>query len=262
MVARAGIKPGRKLAEDSGRTRSRGLTERVWSADNAAALRTHPETGSDDGMGKAMSSTGLMIGGAASALVLLSSLGGIAASVLNTPRLYFLLGFETVILIAAVFGVLIGRRKFGAGPGLGLLCVAGVVLAGSLLGYISCRDPLRGVLFGVPLKWLILGRFALGGLIGIGAAAVVLGRRPKESMSSLVRGLAFGAAFFAFLAAIWYLRSHAAQLGQLIQTLGLLLSGAIGLGLLAAAMHYTIRAFEFGRLDDGSGDNAGRSAST
>ena len=94
-------------------------------------------------MAKATTSAGLMVGGAASGLVLLSSLGGVAASLLNSPRLYFLLGFEVVILVATVFGVLLGRRKFGSGAGLGLLCVAGVVLAGSLLGYISCRDPLR-----------------------------------------------------------------------------------------------------------------------
>jgi hypothetical protein len=174
-----------------------------------------------------------------------------------------MLGFEIISLVSALFGVFVAWGRFSTGPAMALLCVMGAVAVGSVLGDLSTNsgNPVGGQvlytygkngMFEIPITLFMVGRLAASGLLGICASWVVLERRPKESLPSLVRGVVCGVLLIVLLACVWKGRTYAAGLGSLVRTFGILGVGVASLGLLAAAVHFTIRAFEFGRLrDDG-----------
>jgi hypothetical protein len=193
------------------------------------------------------------------AAIAMSAIAGIGASLLAATPLWFLLGFEVVTLIAAVFGVLLAVGKFPEGPGLGLLCVVGVVAVGSVLGDMSTQlsNPIggpvlytfgKGGLVQIPITTFMTLRLAVAGILALCAAWVVLQRRPGESMKSLARGLVLGAIMVVVLLVAWKTRTPLAALGPFLRTVSLFTAGIAALGLFAASVHYTVRAFEFGRL--------------
>lgn len=178
-------------------------------------------------------------------LVLISAMVGIGAAGLQTPRVWFMLGFEVAILIASAFGVLIGLGRFAEGPALGLACVAGVIAAGSLLGYLAGQGNL-----GVDLKPFLLARAMAAAGLAVGAAVAVLMRRPKLSLPRLSIGAICAVAFLATCAAAWKFSSSLANMGTIGGALVGLLGSVAMLGLLAAAVHLLISAFEAGSLDE------------
>lgn len=212
---------------------------------------------------------GLVVG-VVCAAVALSAMVAAPMSFTTPKPLYFLLGFEIVILVASVFGVLTAAGKFAAGPALSLACVMAVVGIGSLLADQSANvaNPLAGPIvyhlnrWGVD--WRITLYFALHAAaaiaIGLGAAWVVMARRPRESLASLARGLVFGAALLGLLAGAWYARSQAAGLPGVMRVMAELAVAGIALGLLAGAVHFTIQAFEFGRVRDDQPSKSSRTA--
>ncbi len=198
------------------------------------------------------------IAGFLCAAIALSAAAGIAASLLGSTPLWFLLGFEIVTLFAAIFGVLLALGRFTDAPGLGLLCVVGAVAVGSILGDMSTQltNPIggpvlyiygKGGLVQIPITCFMVLRLAAAGILALCAAWVVLRRRPAESLKSLTLGLLLGAIMLILLAAAWKARVPLATLGTLVRTLTMFAVGVTALGLLAASVHYTIRAFEFGR---------------
>lgn len=200
-----------------------------------------------------------LIAGATCAAIALSAIAGIVASVIGSAPLWFFLGFEVVTLIACAFGFLLAIGRFSDGPGLGLLCVVGAVAVGSVLGDISTQlaNPIGGPVlrnFGtgglvqIPITTFMALRLAAAGIVGVCAAWTVLNRHRLESMKSLLTGVLLGAAMLAVVAIGWKARSVLATLGSFATTIGLFAVGVLALGLLAASVHYTIRAFEFGRL--------------
>lgn len=157
-----------------------------------------------------------------------------------------MLGFEVVIALACVFGVLVGIGRFGSGPAIALACVAGTIGIGSLLGYLGAGRRLGGV----DLTPFLFGRGAAAGAIAMIAAVIVLKRDARRSVPSLVRGLAFAAALAGFLAAAYWIRPQVFAYGPLAKAAMVIVSGIVGLGLLAAAVHYTIKAFEHGKFSN------------
>jgi hypothetical protein len=207
------------------------------------------------------------------ALVGVSALIGAPLSLFAFKPLWYLLGFEIVVLIAAVFGVLVAIGRFGDGPGLALLCVAATIagasffgnqsgtnrdaknfnpMSGPTLGHIShnSEHTIDRLIGGVTL-FLVL-RIAAAGVIAAGAAWVVLVRRPRESMSSLMKAGAAGVCLLGVMIGAWKLRGMTASMGGFATTILGLIVGVVVLGLLAATVHFAIRAFEFGRVRDDS----------
>jgi hypothetical protein len=178
-------------------------------------------------------------------VVLLSSLAGAGAAAFNAPPVWFMLGFEVVIAFATVFGILTGLGRFSDGPALALVCVAGVVGAGSLLGFLAGRGN-----FSMNLTPMLLAReAAAAGILGA-AGILVLMRRPRLAMRRFAIGAACAAAFVGLSGGLWLFGSPLRQLGTVAGAgVGLVLSVVV-LGLLATAVHQLIGAFETGALND------------
>lgn len=184
-----------------------------------------------------------------SAAVLLSTLFVLLAGTISLggrAMSPFLGGFELVILVASVFGVLFGLGKFMRGPAMALLCVAGTIGFCSYLGKISAGGFLEG------FEQMYLGVRGLAALVLLGLAAwTVLSRQPSVALPRLLRGLAFAAGLMLLIGGMWALRGTISGLGPMITALAWLLAGTVAIGLLAAATHAIVRAFETGRLSDG-----------
>lgn len=197
-----------------------------------------------------------MLAGLLCAALTLSALAGIAASLLAIKPLWFMLGFEVITVVAGVFGVMTAMGRFGTGPAMALLCVAATVAVGSLLTNVSAGDinPIAGSVlrrygeFKVTVFFVVREVMAAG--IGLCAAWIVLSRRPRESLSSLIKGAAFAIALLVVVGGSWALRGKVASLGALVQAVGGLTIAFLALCLLAGAVHFTIRAFEYGRVSD------------
>ena len=178
------------------------------------------------------------------AAVVLSALGVAAATIISRPVPWFLLGFELVMVVAGCTGFQTARGRHPQGPALALICVAGIIAAGSFLGYLGAGRKLMGV----NLKVFVLARVAAGGFLAVVAAWLVLSRRPGKSIPLIGRGILFGVVAAAIAGAIWFGWAATGGLGEVLRlVLGVVLS-AVSLGFIAASVHCLIRAFEFGRL--------------
>lgn len=179
-----------------------------------------------------------------SAAVALSVLGVCAWAVVSGKPSPFLLGFEVVALVAAYFGWRIGSGRDAQGPAIGLVCVAGAIGAGALLGYVGSNRNIGGV----ALTPYLLGRAAAAAvLLGI-AAWIVLSRRPGQALPSLLRGVVFGVLFAGVAGGLIALRGAIFAMHPLAITGVVLIGAVLALALLAACVHYSIRAFEMGLL--------------
>lgn len=181
------------------------------------------------------------VGGAITA----SAIASLSLGALGPTHPPFMLGFEFITAIAGVFAVLVALGRFSLGPALALLCVAGAVGVGSFLGHRSAGGFLGGA-----AQIYLLGRCSAAFLLLTAAAWLVLARRPHESVASLVRGMLFGFGLVLMIVGLWLSRGHIWALGPAVKALVMLFGGVVGLGLLAASVHFTIRAFEFGRVGD------------
>jgi len=187
------------------------------------------------------------------ALTALSALPGLWITVLGYEKWgigpqFLIAGFEAMTLAAGVTAVLLGLRKEVQGFGIALLCVAGAIFVGSLLGakmLQSTSDQVPSLTNFVKLRLaLMVGLLALTGV-------VKLGTRPD-----CWRTLVLGGALLAPLGYIAYLvvRKQTGELtkrvdqfsevGQMVIWLAL----AIVVGILTiAGGHFVIRAFEMTR---------------
>jgi hypothetical protein len=179
-------------------------------------------------------------------LSVLTALSALAMAGLNlaaAPAPFFL-AFESLTLLSAGFGIALGLNRFPVGRSLGLLCVAGAIGLSAILGFESAGRQISGR----SLAPLLLSRVTIATLFAMASAYLVLRRRPHESFASLAKGLA---ALVLCAIASYALRKYAgaiAGLHPVAAVLAFLLLGAFILSTLAAGVHYTIRAFEFGQL--------------
>ncbi|MGD9690545.1 MAG: hypothetical protein AB7K52_12465 [Phycisphaerales bacterium] len=182
---------------------------------------------------------------ALSLLLAASSVAALAACFLGgagSPVPWFTAFFEVIVLLAALFGVLLGRGRFASGRSMTLVCIAGAVFASSVLGYRACA----GQLMGGPVLWGLLGRVALAGAFGLLAAALVMARTPGRSLRYLAGGFALLTPV-AGVAAGW---AFGFLSGPLSSLSGTAKTGVIGFAMLIGAVlisvgtHLVIRAFE------------------
>jgi len=159
------------------------------------------------------------------------------------------LGFESVILVAAGFGVAAGLGWFREGPGMALACVIACVVVGSGLGRLTVvQDP-----GGVLRDGWFLARIAMGGALGLIATVAVVGRHPR-GFRTLAVGVGLTIALLAISGGAWagrglFTGSGGAMLAVARTVGGLVLAVVIG-ALLCASVHYLVRAFELGRARD------------
>ena len=168
---------------------------------------------------------------------------GAAAS----PPYYFSIGFELLALLAGVFAVLVGRGKFAEGPGIALLCVAGVVVVASAVTYSTPRAvPLYDTrMLRDPMT---LGRMGLGGAAAAIGALIVLLRRPRESIRLLLWGALWTGVAIALASPVLFARGSLTGLNPVLTTVGAVVGFVVFVGFLSAGAHFIIRAFNAGEI--------------
>ncbi len=162
----------------------------------------------------------------------------------------FLVGFEGLTLLGCVFATLIGFGKFRSGPALAMLCVAGAILVGTVLGYTADRATYRGIM----QHQVSAGRVGASFLMLAMAGVTVWARRPGKSIKALVIGFALCGAGLGATGAWMFtsLPSTLAGIHPMVKSLVFLIGGLIVVGLVSAGAHYAIRSLEYGR----EGENA------
>lgn len=180
----------------------------------------------------------LVVGGR----LLLDAIGGVNQ---NWPGL----GFEAITILGCMFGVLTGLGRFREGPAMALACVLGTVLISAGLGRLSAVQTPAAVLAD---PWF-LARTALVGVLALVATVAVVSRHPKGWKTLLigsVLGILGGSGLIGGYLAWGTLGGSGGALGTVLRTL-VGLTGAVAVaGLLCAAVHFTVRAFELGRARD------------
>lgn len=188
-----------------------------------------------------------------SALMALSGVLGLVLSVYGNR--YLSLGFEATLILAGVFGVLAGLGRFRDGPGLAALCVGGTIFVCGVLSEPTLVPRLLGrggapsVVMGVDLVHLAMARVATGLLVTALAGAIVLLRRPRESLSMLARGVVIGLPLVlaGILAMTPSVRGFVTGL-QPVFIVVLVCAVLLVLGAcLSISIHCIIRSFELGR---------------
>lgn len=106
-----------------------------------------------------------------------------------SPTLYFVAGFEAVLLIAALVAILAGVNRFRQGPALAVFCAAGATFALSVLGATSTGGGYRSAISD-PFT---LARLALAALLALDALAIAVARNPKPATRALVNALLLAA---------------------------------------------------------------------
>ncbi len=173
-----------------------------------------------------------------SALTLLSAAAGVAFAVSNDPPAWFVLGFETLVALAAVCGGLLGLGKFRQGPSIGLLCVAGAMGVCSLLAYQAApRLP------GLQLAPWLIGRGVVAGLLVILAAWITVAQNPRVALPDLLKGGLLAGVFLASAAGLALVRGQIVLLDGWLQFVVWLVASVWLIALFAPALHLLIRAF-------------------
>ena len=189
--------------------------------------------------------------GVASGACLLLALGYMVVAAVRGDQPYWLMQqMEATIAVAGVVGVQFALGRFQNGPGMALLCVAGVLGAAGFLSWLSVREGVS--LSGgarLPSKPGLMVRVGTSGILCALAAWEVL-RRDARSVGFLGRAVAAGVPLAVILGAMYAGRDALAGEGGLPTWLAwtILATGAMAsLVLFCTCAHCTIRAFEFGR---------------
>lgn len=183
----------------------------------------------------------------AAVLVVSSLVGATAAAAAGMALLqarpsWVMFGFESVVLTAAVIGFLIGRGRYADGRAIGLLCVAGTFLVGSIFGYIGGGR----MLFGVDLKPLLAFRGLAAAALVASAAWTVLSQNPRATLPPFIRGSLFGIAVPVILIIVWKFRGSLASLPDMVQVAIAMVVFGLVTGLLAATVQLLVKAFDAG----------------
>ncbi len=182
--------------------------------------------------------------------VLISALAAAPASLMMGSRpVWGMFGFEVVIVIASAMGLFIRGRLFRDGPALGLLCIAGAVMAGSGLGYLSLGGGMRGGQLGATSMLPLVGvRVLAAGTLGLLAAGIVLSR-DSGRWRTAIRGVLLLAPVVVG-AGLWWVGvldpmvSAIGGMPGVFRALILLCVSLIAGTLLCAGLHVVIRSFE------------------
>lgn len=174
------------------------------------------------------------------------------------------LGFGVIGIVSALFGGLLGLGRFGQGPAMGALCVAGATLTCGVLGWLDLRSNLLSVpeLARLVRPWLLA--VAVTALAQGGVAALAVLVRRALSWKYLVSGVVILALCGGMLALV---RGPGSGLlsaweggGEALRVTILLALSFVALVLLSAGGHLVIRAFEVTREGPDATDAPGTDA--
>jgi hypothetical protein len=199
-----------------------------------------------DQMTKALRLVTLVICG----VVFLSALAGAGLAVLlplmveGQRTALALFGFEVVVAVSGVIGVLVGLGRMRGAPGMALACIGGTILLGSALGWQGAGRSLAGVSL---TPFLGLRMVAAVVLLGA-AAATVLGRERRSWRPAAVGGLlgvpvVVSAAAFVHPAGRRMLETLFAESGAVLTGTAVVVVVVLA-GLLAASVHLIVGAFD------------------
>ncbi len=187
------------------------------------------------------------------ALLAVSGLGGLLASVaLASKPAWTLFGFEAVVTVSAIVGLLYTRSGCRSGSALGLAAVGGTIGAASLLGYLGVQGSL-GTLSLMPFVGVRC--LAAGGVLGLALIAAMRGNR--RSWTTLFKGVVAGIPAAAAVAVFVVpggkrVLDAVSGLGGfatfIIGTFAFLLATASA----SAAVHLIVRSFHIAAEDDGN----------
>ena len=187
----------------------------------------------------------------------------IGAALAHSPA-WILIGFESVVVISAICGVLFCFNRFQEGQGLALLCTAGTVAFAAFCVWLSLAnhelilDPSKP---GVSFTPIALARIAAGVLLAIIASYAVLRRDPRRSGGLLIRGvIALIPVGAVLIVAVLFPTTARNAMSVMPGWLGATLAfvgGIVVLTLLSVGLHCIIRAFEAGRLETPDGSVTG-----
>lgn len=192
------------------------------------------------------------------AVALSAAAMAVVALVVTERPVWMLFGFEVVVMLAGVFAVLFARGRHHEAQGLTLLCIAGSVFAGSVLGWLSVNGALQVKNSDVPvsLKLWLLARVGCAGVYAVAAAALVLVRR-RESRPFLVRALLTGAPLVLAAGGLALARTQISSLaGSVHPVVSIFVAcvlGLVGIALASICGHCIIRAFQIGAYGDDEG---------
>lgn len=188
----------------------------------------------------------LLLAGLGVLTLITVAIGGVLAF-RQTPPAWFFLSFELVVAMGAVFLVPLGLGKIKEGPAITLLCCAGAIGVGAVLGWQATGRQIAGASIG----WLVGLRALIAGLLLLAAAAELIVRDPKAVLPRLGLGFATGIPLVGMLALM--------QIGTIPGIMSKVnassppiafglwtLLGLAAAGLLSASGHYFITGFAAG----------------
>jgi hypothetical protein len=193
------------------------------------------------------------------AAVLLSALATTGAAVFlaaNTP--WILIGFEAVVIVASIIGILFALGRVPEGQGLALLCVAGTFPFAAFCTWLSLAPTHELVLNpdkpGVSLSTWAVARGGAGALLALIAAYAVLRRQPMVSIGYLIRA-ALAIAPVILIGGLIKLAPAVVQkvtdvLPDWLAAVIAVIAGLVALVLISVSAHCVIRSFEAGRTDE------------
>lgn len=190
-----------------------------------------------------------------SALAVVAASLGLAAAFWATDSVLFgTAGFQVVVLVAAVLGVLAGLGLFNQGFGLALACVAGTIFVGTGFSYLDAHVNLASVAGVAPFVTPVaIVSAALAAALGCCGSIDVLGRNPR-SWPLVARAVVIGVPVAAVTAYLVLTRGgalaqSASGLMEVIRIMAILVGGLVLAVLFSVAGHLVIRAFELGATD-------------
>ncbi|HLO42502.1 MAG TPA: hypothetical protein VK176_15885 [Phycisphaerales bacterium] len=193
--------------------------------------------------------------GAGSLLVLLTVVATLPLAYIATAKpSWFLFSFEVIMPVPAILGILYALGRWKDDSGLGLACVAGTILFGSVLGYVSVPQGMLGTPDGpvgeLPVKWLVLVRLVATVLIAWSAVRIGLRGEAARWRAFLwgsfhsVIALGIMGGIYKFRNAPWMKSQEGNDEWIRMGVIGAL--SVVTLICLCAGTHYLVKAFDPG----------------
>lgn len=179
--------------------------------------------------------------------VLVSNAFGAFFALRATPEPYWgWLGFEIVMAVSSVFGVLLGLGKFRAGPGITAACVAGAWFVGTGMGRLQTHAAPSQVLTDT---WFLARLGAAAALAAAGGFAVLV--RDRRSFKKAIVGgsmllaVVAGCAFWVKTGGMWLGTPQPGAIDMARK--GAIAVLVLGMGVLfCIGSHLVIAAFQMG----------------
>lgn len=185
--------------------------------------------------------------GVLSALLLATVAWAAYRALTKSPMDAFVLGFEGVLALCGLTGLLLVWGRFRDGPGLALALIALAVVVCTGLGLVSQQFAARQV---ARSPWF-LGRFALAlGFAGVGAWTVLArdGRSAKAARQGVI-WLGLGLVMVAGVAVAWKVWTPQGTAMKVGAITALMVAGVALVAFISVGVDLVIQAFEYGRLD-------------